>query len=140
MAGVNKVILLGRLGGDPDIRYMESGAAVANMTLATSENWKDKDGNRQEKTEWHKVVMFGKVAEVCGEYLHKGKQVYFEGRIQTRKWQDKEGNDRYSTEIVANVMQMVGSKGDDSPAPRRETQQEASIDDSPPDMEDIPFS
>ena len=92
MAGVNKAILVGRLGGDPEIRYTPSGAAVANFTVATSENWKDKDGQKQEKTEWHKIVAFAKLAEICGEYLHKGKQVYIEGRIQTRKWEDKDGN------------------------------------------------
>lgn len=133
MSGVNKVILVGRLGGDPDMRYMPNGKAVANMTVATSESWKDKDGQKQEKTEWHKVVMFDKVAEVCGEYLKKGREVYFEGRIQTRKWQDKDGNDRYTTEIVAKEMQMLGSKND---APQGS---ESPTDGTPPDMEDIPF-
>ena len=117
MAGVNKAILVGNLGKDPEIRYTPSGAAVVNFSVATSENWKDKDGNKQEKTEWHKVVAFGKLAEICGEYLHKGKQVYIEGRIQTRKWEDKSGSDRYTTEIVANQMQMLGAKGDKGAAP-----------------------
>ena len=107
--GVNKVILLGNLGNDPDIRYTASGAAVANVSLATAENWRDKEtGEKQERTEWHRVVFFGRLAEIVGEYLRKGSQVYVEGRIQTRKWQDKDGNDRYTTEIVASEMQMLG--------------------------------
>lgn len=107
--GVNKVILLGNLGNDPDIRYTASGAAVANISLATAENWRDKEtGEKQERTEWHRVVFFGRLAEIVGEYLRKGSQVYVEGRIQTRKWQDKDGNDRYTTEIVASEMQMLG--------------------------------
>ena len=109
--GVNKVILIGNLGNDPDIRYTASGAAVANISLATAETWRDKDsGEQQERTEWHRVVFFGRLAEIVGEYLKKGSQIYVEGRLQTRKWQDKEGNDRYSTEIVANEMQMLGSR------------------------------
>lgn len=109
--GVNKVILVGNLGKDPDIRYTPGGAAVANVTIATSEQWKDKNtGEKQEKTEWHNVVFFSRLAEIVGEYLKKGSQVYVEGRLQTRKWQDKSGNDRYTTEIVANEMQMLGSR------------------------------
>ena len=110
MASVNKVILIGNLGRDPEIRYMPSGDAMANMSLATTENWKDKNGEKQEKTEWHRIVMFGKVAEIAGEYLKKGSPVYFEGRIQTRKWTDKEGQDKYTTEVVADRMQMLGSR------------------------------
>ncbi len=110
MASVNKVILIGNLGRDPEIRYMPSGDAMANISLATTENWKDKNGEKQEKTEWHRVVMFGKVAEIAGEYLKKGSPVYFEGRIQTRKWTDKDGQDRYTTEVVADRMQMLGSR------------------------------
>ena len=110
--GVNKVILIGNLGRDPEVRYSPSGSAVANVTLATSESWKDKNsGEKQEKTEWHRVVFFGRLAEIAGEYLKKGSQVFVEGRLQTRKWQDKEGKDRYTTEIVANEMQMLGSRG-----------------------------
>ena len=110
--GVNKVILIGNLGNDPDIRYTGSGAAVANISLATAESWKDREtGEQQERTEWHRVVFFGRLAEIVGEYLKKGSQIYIEGRLQTRKWQDKEGNDRYTTEIVANEMQMLGSRG-----------------------------
>lgn len=110
--GVNKVILVGNLGRDPEVRYSANGQAVANVTLATSESWKDKNsGERQERTEWHRIVFFGRLAEIAGEYLKKGAQVYVEGRLQTRKWQDKDGNDRYTTEIVANEMQMLGSRG-----------------------------
>jgi single-strand DNA-binding protein len=109
--GVNKVILIGNLGNDPDVRYTASGAAVANISLATAESWRDKEsGEQQERTEWHRVVFFGRLAEIVAEYLKKGSQVYVEGRLQTRKWQDKEGKDRYSTEIVANEMQMLGSR------------------------------
>jgi single-strand DNA-binding protein len=109
--GVNKAILVGNLGRDPEVRYAPNGQAVANITLATSESWKDKNtGDKQEKTEWHRVVFFGKLAEIAGEYLKKGMQVYVEGRLQTRKWQDKDGQDRYTTEIVANEMQMLGSR------------------------------
>jgi single-strand DNA-binding protein len=109
--GVNKVILVGNLGRDPEVRYSPNGQAVANVTLATSESWKDKNtGEKQERTEWHRVVFFGRLAEIAGEYLKKGAQVYVEGRLQTRKWQDKDGADRYTTEIVANEMQMLGSR------------------------------
>lgn len=109
--GVNKVILVGNLGKDPEVRYAPSGQAIANITIATTESWKDKNtGEKQEKTEWHRVVFFSRLAEIVGEYLKKGSQVYIEGRLQTRKWQDKEGKDRYTTEIVANEMQMLGSR------------------------------
>jgi single-strand DNA-binding protein len=107
---VNKVILIGRLGKDPETRYMTSGEAVTNCTLATSENWKDKSGEKQEKTEWHNLVFYRRLAEIAGEYLKKGSQIYVEGKLQTRKWQDKEGKDRYTTEIVVNEMTMLGSK------------------------------
>ena len=111
---VNKVILVGNLGKDPELRYTPSGAAVANFSIATSENFKDREGNRQTKTEWHNIVVWRQLAEICGKYLHKGKQVYIEGKLQTRKWQDRDGNDRYTTEIVADQMQMLGRAGDDS--------------------------
>src|SRR3978361_1881549 len=111
MASVNKVILIGNLGADPEVRYMPSGDAVANLRIATTENWKDKAGEKQEKTEWHRVAFFGKLAEIAGEYLKKGSQVYVEGRLQTRKWQDKDGAEKYTTEIVADRMQMLGSRG-----------------------------
>ena len=107
---VNKVILVGRLGKDPETRYMTNGEAVTNVTLATSENWKDKNGEKQERTEWHNLVFYRRLAEVAGEYLKKGSQIYVEGKIQTRKWQDKDGKDRYTTEIIVNEMQMLGSK------------------------------
>ena len=110
--GVNKVILVGNLGKDPEVRYMPNGNAVANITLATSESWKDKQtGEPQERTEWHRVVLFRRLGEIAGEYLKKGSQVYIEGKLQTRKWQDNQGNDRYTTEIVADNMQMLGGRG-----------------------------
>lgn len=110
--GVNKVILIGNLGQDPDIKYMPSGSAVTNLRIATTEAFKDREtGEQQERTEWHSVAMFGRLAEIAGEYLRKGSQVYIEGRLRTRKWQDKQGQDRYSTEIVADQMQMLGSRG-----------------------------
>lgn len=107
---VNKVILIGRLGKDPETRYMTSGEAVTNATLATSENWKDKSGEKQEKTEWHNLVFYRRLAEVAGEYLKKGAQIYVEGKIQTRKYTTKEGQERYTTEIIVDQMQMLGSK------------------------------
>ena len=110
MASVNKVILIGNLGRDPEVRYMPRGDAVANITIATTETWKDKGGEKQEQTEWHRVAMFGKTAEIAGEYLKKGSQVYIEGKLQTRKWTDKEGQERYTTEIRADRMQMLGSR------------------------------
>ena len=110
--GINKVILIGNLGQDPETKAMPSGTTVCNLRIATSESWKDKQtGETKEQTEWHTVAMFGRLAEIAGEYLRKGSQVYIEGRLRTRKWQDKNGNDRYSTEIVANEMQMLGGRG-----------------------------
>jgi len=112
MASVNKVILIGNLGADPETRYLPSGDAVTNIRVATTEKWRDKGGEQQEHTEWHRIAFFGKLAEIAGEYLKKGSPVYVEGRIRTRKWQDKEsGQDRYSTEIVADRMQLLGSRG-----------------------------
>ncbi|MEE9287925.1 MAG: single-stranded DNA-binding protein, partial [Gammaproteobacteria bacterium] len=109
--GINKVILIGNLGNDPETRYTPSGSAVATVSLATSASWRDKEtGDQQERTEWHRIVFFGRLAEIVGEYLRKGSQIYVEGRLQTRKWQDNEGKDRYTTEIVANEMQMLGSR------------------------------
>ncbi len=111
MAGVNKAIIVGRLGKDPEMRYMPDGRAVASFSVATSEDWKDKaTGEKKERTEWHRIVAYDKLGEICGEYLSKGKQVYIEGRIQTKAWDDKDGNKRYTTEIIALVMQMLGSK------------------------------
>ena len=120
MASVNKVILIGNLGADPETRYLPSGDAVANIRIATTDIWKDKSGEKQEHTEWHRVAFFGKLAEIAGEYLKKGSPVYIEGRIRTRKWQDKEGQDRYSTEIVADRMQLLGSRGGGSESVARE--------------------
>jgi single-strand DNA-binding protein len=110
--GINKVILVGNLGADPETRYMPSGSAVTNLSVATSESWKDKQtGEQKDRTEWHKVVMFDRLAEIAAEYLRKGSQVYIEGKLQTRKWQDRDGNDRWTTEIRANEMQMLGGRG-----------------------------
>jgi len=116
--GINKVILVGNLGADPDTRYMPSGKAVTNIRVATSESWKDKQtGDQQERTEWHSVVMYDKLGEIAAEYLRKGSQVYIEGKLRTRKWQDKEGKDRYTTEIIADQMQMLGGRGGAGGAP-----------------------
>ena len=139
MAGVNKVILIGRLGKDPEVRYAPSGAAVANFTMATSEEWKDKNtGEKQERTEWHRIVAWRRLGEICGEYLHKGSQVYIEGRLQTRSWEDREGNRRYTTEIVAQSMQMLDSLGKEG---RAESQSERFPMEEPIDIpdDDIPF-
>jgi single-strand DNA-binding protein len=108
--GLNKAILIGNLGKDPEMRYTPSGLGIANFNIATSETWNNKEGVKETRTEWHRIVAFGKLAEICGEYLSKGKQVYIEGRIQTRDWEDKDGNKRYTTEIVANQMLMLGSR------------------------------
>jgi single-strand DNA-binding protein len=111
MAGINKAILIGNLGRDPEIRYTPSGVAVANFSIATTETWTNKDGGKENRTEWHRIVAFGKLGEICGQYLSKGKQVYIEGRIQTREWEDRDNNKRYTTEIVAQQMQMLGTRG-----------------------------
>jgi len=111
MASVNKVILIGNLGRDPEVRYAPSGSAICNVTIATSRQWKDKtSGEKQEETEWHRVVFYDRLAEIAGEYLKKGRSVYVEGRLKTRKWQDKEGQDRYTTEVIAQEMQLLGSR------------------------------
>jgi single-strand DNA-binding protein len=110
--GINKVIIVGNVGGDPETRYMPSGSAVTNLTVATNESWKDKQtGEQKERTEWHRVAMFNRLAEIAAEYLRKGSQVYIEGKLRTRKWQDKSGQDRYTTEIIADEMQMLGGRG-----------------------------
>ena len=148
MASVNKVIPVGNLGADPETRYMPSGDAIANIRLATTDSWKDKaTGEKKEATEWHRVAFFGKLAEIAGQYLRKGSQVYIEGRIRTRKWQDKDGQDRYTTEIVADTMQMFGSRQGMGEAPPRESEPSAPARPAPKpastgfgDMEDdIPF-
>lgn len=115
MAGVNKVILVGNLGQDPEVRYSTSGSPVANFSIATSESWNDKNGQRQERTEWHRIVAWGKLAELCGEYLSKGRQVYVEGKLQTRNWEDRDGNKRYTTEIIANQVTFLGGREGASP-------------------------
>lgn len=110
MSGINKVILVGRLGADPDLRFTPSGVAVSNFSIATSDQWKSKEsGNKQERVEWHRIVAWRRLAEICGEYLRKGSQVYIEGKLQTKAWKDKDGNKRYTTEIVASIMQMLGT-------------------------------
>ena len=110
--GVNKVIIVGNVGNDPETKYMPSGSAVTNLSVATNESWKDKQtGEQKDRTEWHRVAMFGRLAEIAAEYLRKGSQVYIEGKLRTRKWQDKQGNDRYSTEVIADEMQMLGGRG-----------------------------
>lgn len=141
--GINKVILIGNLGQNPNTKYTPSGDAVTNISLATSESWKDKDnGKTIEKTEWHKVVFFKKLAEIAGQYLQKGSKVYIEGKLQTRKWQDKDGSDRYTTEIVANEMQMLDSKNDQVLEEQEPVKNEHSkgqkVDDFKED-DDIPF-
>lgn len=108
---VNKVILIGNLGADPEVRYSQNGTAIASFRMATTESWKKQDGSKEELTEWHRIVAFGRLGEICGEYLSKGSKVFVEGRLQTRKWQDRDGNDRYTTEIVAREMKMLSPKG-----------------------------
>ena len=110
MASVNKVILVGNLGRDPETRYMPDGGAITNISIATTSSWKDKSGEKQEATEWHRISFFGKLAEIAGEYLKKGSQVYVEGKLRTRKWQDKDGQDKYTTEVIADAMQMLGGR------------------------------
>jgi single-strand DNA-binding protein len=128
MASLNKVILIGNLGRDPEVRYTPGGDAVCNLALATTETWKDKNtGERKEATEWHRVAFFGRVAEVAGQYLRKGSQIYVEGKLKTRKWQDKDGQDRYTTEIAGSELKMLGGRpdGDDQPSPRQSDQPRA---------------
>lgn len=143
--GVNKAIIIGTLGQDPEIRYTASGAAVANLSVATNEVWKDKQtGEQQERTEWHRIVIFGKLAEIVSKFLKKGSRAYFEGRIQTRKWQDQSGNDRYSTEIIANEMQMLGggsgAPGNQQRPPARQQDQTGQPAPGQDDgFDDIPF-
>lgn len=112
MASVNKAIIVGNLGRDPEMRYTQSNTAVTNFTVATTDTWSDRNGEKQERTEWHRVVTWGRLAEICGQYLQKGKQVYIEGRLQTREWEDQNGQKKYTTEIVAQTMQMLGRAGD----------------------------
>ncbi len=148
MAGVNKAILIGNLGRDPELRYTQSGSAVANFTLATSENWNNKNGEREERTEWHRIVAWGRTAELCAQYLAKGRTVYIEGRIQTREWEDKEGQKRRTTEIVANTVQFLGGRGQgsgggggrDLPPPSAPSDAASNSSEPPPGGDDdIPF-
>lgn len=147
MRGVNKVILVGNLGADPDTRYMPNGKAVSNIRIATSQTWKDRQtGDQQERTEWHSVVLYDKLGEIAAEYLRKGSQVYIEGSLRTRKWQDKEGKDRYTTEVIAREMQMLGSRGgagSNAPTQQAPQSQSSGSDDLPPPDDafddDIPF-
>lgn len=154
MAGVNKVIIVGNLGNDPEVRYSGNGAAIANISIATSEAWKDKNtGDMQEKTEWHRVVLFNRLGEIAGEYLSKGSKVYIEGKLQTRKWQDQSGQDRYTTEIVASTLQMLDTRSNDSQTgggqynggqaqksnDRQKSQQQSSPQPSNDFDDDIPF-
>lgn len=140
--GVNKVIIIGNLGQDPETRYMPSGSAVTNLRVATNESWKDKQtGEQKDRTEWHRVAMFGRLAEIAAEYLRKGSQVYIEGKLRTRKWQDKDGNDRYTTEIVADEMQMLsGRSGGGAPAMSDSPPASAAVQPSGDEFDDdIPF-
>lgn len=154
-SGINKVILIGNLGVDPEVRYLPSGSAVTNFRIATSETWKDKNtGEAQERTEWHRISIFGKLAEIAGQYLHKGSKVYIEGKLRTRKWQGQDGQDRYTTEVVANEMQMLGGRGgeagqrpagggfrDNKPAQKSETPEQSSAPAAEDNFaeDDIPF-
>ena len=140
MASVNKVILIGNLGADPELRYTNTGTAVANFRIATNDQWTDKNGEKQERAEWHNIVAWSKLGEICGKYLKKGRPVYIEGRLQTRQWEDQSGNKRYTTEVVAQVMQMLGARGesadgDSSWESRSQTQQAPAE-----EMPDIPVS
>jgi len=141
--GINKVIIVGNLGADPDSRAMPSGNAVTNISVATSESWNDRDtGEKQEKTEWHRVVFFNRLAEIAAQYLKKGSQVYVEGKLQTRKWEDKEGNERWTTEVVANQMQMLGDRMSNDMSNDNASSSQSSSDNDNPDIEfddDIPF-
>ena len=140
MAGsVNKVILVGRLGQDPEVRYTQGGTAVANVRIATDETWKDQSGERQQRTEWHTVVLWRRLAEICGQYLSKGRLVYIEGKLQTRSWQDREGNKRYSTEVQADNMVMLGGRSEEGPAAPAAQPAAAADSDTGASDDDIPF-
>lgn len=144
MASINKVILIGNLGADPEVRYTSEGTAVGNFNIATNERWKDKSGQPQERTEWHRIVVWGRQAELAKEYLSKGRTVYLEGRLQTRKWEDKQGQTRYTTEVVAQTIQFLGSRGDrtESTSTAVDTPAQSATAEGPPQFnseEDIPF-
>lgn len=138
MSGVNKVILLGRLGADPEVRYTSSGTAVTNFRMATSIMFTNKEGQKEEKTDWHRVVAFGRLGEICGEYLAKGKQVYIEGRLQTRDWEDKDGNKRWITEVITQNMQLLGAPGEKGSASSEPPSPDEITTDTPPES-DVPF-
>lgn len=140
MSGVNKVILVGRLGADPELRAISSGTNVARLSLATSQNWLDKEGQRQERTEWHRIVVWGRLAEICGKHLSKGRQCYIEGRLQTRSWEDQQGQKRYTTEIVANTVQFLGSTSErDQTQPSSDNHHDLGPEPSFDSSEEIPF-
>ncbi len=145
MAGLNKVILIGNLGRDPELRYTANGQPVANFTLATTESWTNKSGEREQRTEWHRIVTWGRLAEICGEHLNKGKQVYVEGRLQTREWEDREGNKRKTTEVTANQVLMLGRRGDGPGGPSsppdapEDSPPDSTPDSTPGGSDDIPF-
>lgn len=139
MAGVNKVILVGNLGRDPELRYTQSGQAVANFSIATTENWNSKEGKREERTEWHRIVAWGKTAELCAQYLSKGRSVYVEGRIQSREWEDREGQNRKTTEIVAQTIQFLGGRGGGNLQETEMPSTPAEDTPSTPQGDDIPF-
>jgi single-strand DNA-binding protein len=140
MASVNRVILIGNLGKDPELKYMSNGEAVTNITLATTEVWKDKNGEKHEKTEWHRIVFYRKLAEIVGEYCKKGKSIYVEGRLETRKWQDKSGQDRYTTEIIATDMKLLGSKPEGQQSNSAGQQQQQGGGGFEDMQDDIPFN
>jgi single-strand DNA-binding protein len=144
MAGVNKVILVGNLGKDPEVRHLENGAAVANFSIATSESYKDKSGNRQEQTEWHNIVLWRGLAEIAEKYLKKGSQIYIEGKLKTRNWQDKDGNTRYTTEVVGDNMTMLGSRSSSdnsgsAPSDSNESSSKGSANIDSDESDDLPF-
>jgi single-strand DNA-binding protein len=136
---VNKVILVGRLGKDPELRYTQGGQPVASFTVATNERWTNRDGEKQERTEWRRIVAWGKQAEFCGNYLSKGRQVYLEGRIQTREWEDKEGQKRWTTEIVAQTVQGLGARGEGGSAPAESPREDEAPAPAAREEDDIPF-
>ena len=140
MSGVNKAIILGNVGNDPEMKYLPNGDAVANISVATSESWKDKQGQKQERTEWHRIVAYRKLAEIISDYIKKGSKIYIEGKIQTRKWQAQDGSDRYSTEIIASQMQMLDSKQNTQPASVQAQPEPVGGKYNEPFSDDIPFS
>lgn len=139
MASINKVILIGNLGRDPELRYTQSGQAVANFSLATTDRFSNREGDRQERTEWHRITVWGKTAENCAQYLNKGRSVYVEGRLQTREWEDKEGQKRRTTEVIAQTVQFLGARGSGAPAGGADADRSDFREEAPPQGDDIPF-